>query len=97
MFDGVVDLVHAVVYAFVHGLDPAVNKNLPLDLICLILAHKALDLLDQLPGFALSYEFRALDRIDKELDLGQFEFPGTHMIEGFPADLFSTSLPLFSY
>ncbi len=87
VLDGVVDLVHAVIYALVHGLDPAVDKDLPLDLTGLILAHKALDLFDELTGFALGDEFRALDRIDKELDFRKLKFPGAHMVVGLPAYL----------
>ena len=57
MGNGVVDLVDAVINAFVHGLDAALNVYLALKLTGLGFAYKFLDLFYQLARLSLRYEF----------------------------------------
>ena len=80
--------IYIIVDTFVHGLDPAMNKNLSLDLIGLVLADEAFDLLDEFTGLPLRNKLRALDCIDQELHLCQFELSDAHMVIGLSSDLF---------
>ena len=85
----VVYVVDGVVDALVHRLDAVRDKDLPLQLLRLISARKALDFLYQLVALLVRDEARGLNRVDKKLQLRQLEFAADDMISH------ALALPLF--
>ena len=48
LIDGGMNIIHIVVDAFIHGLNPPLDIDLPLELFRLMLTGKAFDLFNQL-------------------------------------------------
>ena len=70
---GVVEPVHDVVDALVHGLDSPVHIYLPLELLGVVDAGEGLQLANEGAALSPGDEFGGLHRIHQQLQLGQFE------------------------
>ena len=80
--NGGMELVHVVVDALVHNFNAPVNVYLPLKLACLVDAGQPLQLADQGVALLLGEEAGGLDRVHKQLHLGQFKIPLPHKPAG---------------
>ena len=87
--DGLVQLVHVVIDALVHGLHAPGDHHLPVQLAGLVPADQPLQLADQVPRLAVGDELRRLHRIHQQLQLRQLEFPGAEVIIRVPPALFA--------
>ena len=85
--DGLVQLVHVVVNALVHGLHAAGDHHLALQLLALVLADQGFQLLDELRGFAVGDEFGRLDRVHQKLQLRQLKIPAPDIVVAVVAHL----------
>ena len=74
--DGLVQGVHGVIDALVHGFDAAGDIDLPLELPGLVAGGKALHLLDELIGLFSGDEPGGLHRVHQQLQLRQFKGAG---------------------
>ena len=73
--DGLVNRVHIVIDARVHGLDAVRDDDLALQLRCLMPAHKGLELRNQLLGFFVGDKFRRLHGVYKQFQFREFKTP----------------------
>ena len=69
------ELVYIIIYALVHGLDPAADVHLPLELAGLVHRRLGLQLADELAALALGDELGGLHRVHQQLQLGQLKRP----------------------
>ena len=81
------DLIHIVVYGFVHLLDPVRHQDLALELPGLVDAAQGFDLPDQGGGLFPGDEPGGLDAVRQELQLRQLEGPLPDKIGGVPPSL----------
>ena len=78
--DGIVNGVHGIIDAFVHGLDPAGYIHLPLQLLGVIFTDQLFQLPDQGIRFLLRNKPGGLDGVHQELQFRQLKRPVDHMI-----------------
>ena len=74
------NLIHAVIDAFVHRLHASIYIDLTCQLLRLVFACIALELRDQLVGFLLCDESGGLHRIYEKLQLDKLELPACNLI-----------------
>ena len=80
--DGAGDLVHVVVDALVHALDPAAHVDLALQQLRIIDAGEVFELFDQRERFSLGDELGALDAVHQQLQLRQLKVARGDVIAG---------------
>ena len=78
--DSVMNGVHRIVNALIHGLDPPGDIDLALQLHGLIAADQLLQLPDQGVGLLLRDKLRRLNGVHQKLQLRQFKRPGDHVV-----------------
>ena len=64
--NGSMDLVHIIIDAFIHSLDPSGDQHLAVQLSGFVSADQALQFFDQGLGFPFSNEFGRLDGIHEQ-------------------------------
>ena len=64
--NGSMDLVHIIIDAFIHSLDPSGDQHLAVQLPGLVSADQALQFVDQGLGFSFCNEFGRLDGIHEQ-------------------------------
>ena len=80
LIDCGMNIIHVVIYRFIHSLHAIIDIYLALKQFCLVLTDIALNLIDQFSGFGLCNKLGRLYCINKELDLCQFKLSGTNMV-----------------
>ena len=78
--NSLMNFIHVKVDTFVHGLDPAGNENLPLQLLGFVPAGEAFQFFDQRIRFFPGDKFGSLYRIHKELQFRQFKIAVSDMV-----------------
>ena len=71
--NGSMNLVHIIIDAFIHSLDPPGNQHLTVQLSGLVSADQALQFFDQGAALVLGDEFGGLHRVHQQLQLRQLE------------------------
>ena len=82
--DRLVEAVDIIINALVRGFDAAGQQHLTVEIPRIVAADEALELFDQLAGFALGDEFGRLHRVDEQLQLRQLERAADEMIAHLP-------------
>ena len=72
------ELVYIIIYALVHGLDPAADVHLPLELAGLVAARQPLQLADQGVALLPGDEAGGLHHVHQQLQLRQLKLPPAH-------------------